>query len=153
MRANPESILKLVLQINGWIMATAVFAVFLSHDQMATIHQWLGLGKFPDAKIVDYLARSLSGFYAILGVLYIALARDIHAYASIITLAAWASICFGIGSIIINMQLDFPFWWTWGEGPFVAGYGVVILWLQKKTNHCVAQSDEANEEIEDGSQS
>ena len=93
MKADPERILKLVLQINGWIMASAVFAVFLSHDQMVAIHQWLGLGKFPDAKIVDYLARSLSGFYTIIGVLYIALARDIHAYASIITLAAWASIC------------------------------------------------------------
>lgn len=153
MRANPERILKLVLQINGWIMATAVFAVFLSHDQMATIHQWLGLGKFPDAKIVDYLARSLSGFYAILGVLYIALARDIHAYASIIALAAWVSICFGIGSIIINLQLNFPLWWTWGEGPFIILYGMVILWLQKRTNHWVAASDEVDREIKDEAQS
>ena len=153
MRANPERILKLVLQINGWIMATAVFAVFLSHDQMATIHQWLGLGKFPDAKIVGYLARSLSGFYAILGVLYIALARDIHAYASIITLAAWASICFGIGSIIINLQLNFPLWWTWGEGLFIAGYGVVILWLQKRINTSAGETlgkSEDNKEAEEG---
>ena len=143
---NPDRILKLVLQINGWIMATAVFAVFLSHDQMATIHQWLGLGKFPDAKIVDYLARSLSGFYAILGVLYIALARDIHAYASIITLAAWVSICFGIGSIIINLQLGFPAWWTWGEGPFIILYGVAILWLQKKINTSAGGTLETSED-------
>lgn len=142
MKADPERILKLVLQINGWIMATAVFAVFLSHEQMAAIHQWLGLGKFPDAKIVDYLARSLSGFYTIIGVLYIALARDIHAYTSIITLAAWASICFGLGSIIINLQLDFPFWWTWGEGPFITGYGVVVLWLQRKVKKTPEKDDD-----------
>jgi len=142
MKADPERILKLVLQINGWIMASAVFAVFLSHDQMAAIHQWLGLGKFPDAKIVDYLARSLSGFYTIVGVLYIALARDIHAYASIITLAAWASICFGLGSIIINLQLDFPFWWTWGEGSFITGYGVVVLWLQRKVKKTPEKDDD-----------
>jgi len=142
MKADPERILKLVLQINGWIMASAVFAVFLSHDQMAAIHQWLGLGKFPDAKIVDYLARSLSGFYTIIGVLYIALARDIHAYASIITLAAWASICFGLGSIIINLQLDFPFWWTWGEGSFITGYGVVVLWLQRKVKKTPEKDDD-----------
>ena len=142
MRANPERILKLVLQINGWIMATAVFGVFLSHDQMATIHQWLGLGKFPDAKIVDYLARSLSAFYALMGVLYIVLARDIRAYATIITFMAWASICFGVATIIIDLQLDFPAWWTWGEGPFIIMYGAVVLWLQRKVKKTPEEADD-----------
>ena len=84
---------------------------------------------------------------------FIALARDIHAYASIITLAAWASICFGIGSIIINLQLNFPLWWTWGEGPFIILYGMVILWLQKRTNHWVAESNEVDREIKNEAQS
>jgi len=145
MKADPERILKLILQINGVVMASAVFAVFLSHDQMAAIHQWLGLGKFPDAKIVDYLARSLSTFYAMIGVLYIALARDIHVYASIITLAAWASICFGVASIIIDLQLGFPAWWTWGEGPFVIVYGAVVLWLQQKIKKPTTKVDGEND--------
>ena len=132
MSANPERILKLILQINGAVMATALVAVFMSHDQMAAIHQWLGLGKFPEGIIVDYLARSLSAFYAIMGVLYIVLARDIRAYATIITFVAWASICFGVVTIIIDLQLDFPAWWTWGEGPFIIMYGTVVLWLQRK---------------------
>jgi len=145
MKANPERILKLILQINGVVMASAVFAVFLSHDQMAAIHQWLGLGEFPDAKIVDYLARSLSTFYVMIGVLYIALARDIHVYASIITLAAWASICFGVASIIIDLQLGFPAWWTWGEGPFVIVYGAVVLWLQQKIKKPTTEVDGEND--------
>ncbi len=132
MKTNPERVLKLILQINGAVMATALVAVFMSHDQMAAIHQWLGLGKFPEGIIVDYLARSLSGFYAIIGVLYIVLARDIRAYASIITVTAWASICFGVATIIIDLQLGFPAWWTWGEGPFIIAYGAVVLWLQRK---------------------
>ena len=132
MSANPERILKLILQINGAVMATALVAVFMSHDQMAAIHQWLGLGKFPEGIIVDYLARSLSAFYAIMGVLYIVLARDIRAYATIITFMAWASICFGVATIIIDLQLGFPAWWTWGEGPFIIVYGAVVLWLQRK---------------------
>ena len=132
MSANPERVLKLILQINGAVMATALVAVFMSHDQMAAIHQWLGLGKFPEGIIVDYLARSLSAFYALMGVLYIVLARDIRAYATIITFMAWASICFGVATIIIDLQLDFPAWWTWGEGPFIIMYGTVVLWLQRK---------------------
>ncbi len=132
MSANPERILKVILQINGAVMATALVAVFMSHDQMAAIHQWLGLGKFPEGIIVDYLARSLSAFYALMGVLYIVLARDIRAYATIITFMAWASICFGVATIIIDLQLGFPAWWTWGEGPFIIAYGAVVLWLQRK---------------------
>ena len=145
MKTNPERILKLILQINGAVMATALVAVFMSHDQMAAIHQWLGLGKFPEGIIVDYLARSLSAFYAIMGVLYIVLARDIRAYATIITFVAWASICFGVATIIIDLQLDFPAWWTWGEGPFIIMYGAVVLWLQRKTKTTITQVDDDND--------
>ena len=145
---NPDRLLKLILQINGGVMATALIAVFLSHDQMAAIHEWLGLEeeKLPKAIIVDYLARSLSAFYAIMGILYLVLARDVCAHASVITFMAWASICFGVGSIVIDLQLGFPAWWTWGEGPFIVLYGAAILWLQRKIN---IPSAEALETIED----
>ena len=148
MNMNPERLLKLILQINGGVMATALIAVFLSHDQMAAIHEWLELEeeKFPKAIIVDYLARSLSAFYAIMGILYLVLARDVRAHASVIMFMAWASICFGVGSIIIGLQLGFPTWWTWGEGPFIILYGAAILWLQRKIN---TPSVKALEPIED----
>ncbi len=146
MSANPERILKLILQINGGVMTTALVAVFLSHDQMAIIHnKWLGLGEFPKGIIVDYLARSLSAFYAIMGILYLVLARDIRAHATIITFMAWASICFGAASIIINLQLDFPAWWTWGEGPFIILFGMVILWLQRTMKTTKVEVDDDND--------
>jgi len=148
MNMNPERLLKLILQINGGVMSMALIAVFLSHDQMAAIHEWLGLEeeKFPKAIIVDYLARSLSAFYAIMGILYLVLARDIRAHASVITFMAWASICFGVDCIFIGLQLGFPAWWTWGEGPFIILYGAAILWLQWKINIPAAK---ALETIED----
>ena len=146
MNMKPERLLNLILQINGGVMATALIAVFLSHDQMGAIHEWLGLGNFPEGIIVDYLARSLSAFYAIMGILYLVLARDIRAHASVITFMAWASICFGVGSIVIGLQLGFPTWWTWGEGPFIILYGAAILWLQWKINIPAAK---ALETIED----
>jgi hypothetical protein len=136
---NPERILKLVLQINGVVMASALFAVFLPRDWMAGIHEWLGLGAFPEGAIVVYLARSLSAFYSIIGFLYLVLARDVRAFAPLIRLMAWASICFGIGTVVIDLQLGFPAWWTWGEGSFIFMYGVGVLWLQGKM-----KSDEGN---------
>ena len=145
MKMNPERLLKLILQINGGVMATALIAVFLSHDQMGAIHEWLGLGNFPEGIIVDYLARSLSAFYAIMGILYLVLARDVRAHASVITFMAWASICFGTASIVINLQLDFPAWWTWGEGPFIIVYGGVVLWLQRKIKTTKVEIDGDND--------
>ena len=146
MSANPERLLKLILQINGGVMTTALVAVFLSHDQMAIIHnKWLGLGEFPKGIIVDYLARSLSAFYAIMGILYLVLARDIRAHATIITFMAWASICFGVASIVIDLQLDFPAWWTWGEGPFIILFGSAILWLQRKMKTTILEVDDDND--------
>ena len=131
---NPERILKLILRINGVVMATAVFAVFLPADWMATIHdKWLGLeSEFPNQPIVIYLARSLSAFYAMMGILYLILARDVRVYAPVISFMAWASLCFGAATIIIDLQLDFPAWWTWGEGPYICAYGAAVLWLQAK---------------------
>ena len=142
---NPERLLKLILQINGVVLATALIAVFLTHDQMATIHEWLGLGEFPEGIIVDYLARSLSAFYAIMGVLYLVLARDIRAHSSVITFVAWTSICFGVGSIVIDLQLGFPAWWTWGEGPFIILFGTAILWLQRKLKTMKSKGDNEND--------
>ena len=34
---------------------------------MAACHEAMGLGPFPDAPIVEYLARSVSAYYAMLG--------------------------------------------------------------------------------------
>lgn len=127
-----EKWLKRLLQITGWLMATAVFAVFLPHDTMGAIHERLGLGNFPEGKIVDYLARSTSAFYAMIGVLYIILARDLRVYAAIITFIAWANIAFGILLTATGWQLAFPLWWTLGEGPLIIVMGFAILWLQKK---------------------
>ena len=131
---NPERILKLILRINGVVMATAVFAVFLPADWMATIHdKWLGLEpEFANQPIVIYLARSLSAFYAMMGILDLILARDVRVYAPVISFMAWASLCFGAATIIIDLQLDFPAWWTWGEGPYICAYGAAVLWLQAK---------------------
>ena len=36
---------------------------------IAASHEWLGMGDYPDRPIVDYLARSLSLFYGLVGLL------------------------------------------------------------------------------------
>ena len=80
-----ERVLVFVLRATGIVTGFAVFAVFLPRPWMATIHEWMGLRKLPEGRIVEYLARSLSAFYAMLGGLCLFVARDPRRYAGVIT--------------------------------------------------------------------
>lgn len=50
-------LLVFLLRLAGAITVTAFFAIFLPVEWMASSHRWLGLGEFPRAPVVDYLAR------------------------------------------------------------------------------------------------
>lgn len=115
--------------------ASAVLAlpfVFVPTKWMDEIHQWLGMGPMPQGPIVEYLARSLSAFYTILGALMLMTAWDIRRFAPIVTW--WGITGIGLGASLLWVDLSFgmPAWWTWGEGPWVILIGVLILVLQRK---------------------
>ena len=62
-----DKVLVLLLRIVGVGALFALVAVFMPVSWMAATHRWLGLGEMPTGPIVEYLARSLSAFYAIMG--------------------------------------------------------------------------------------
>lgn len=117
------------LRILGGSTLLALPAVFLPTAQMAAIHEWLGLGPFPHAALTEYLARSLSLFYALIGALLILLAGDVRRYRPAIVYAGWGSVVAGAIMLYIDLYADMPFWWTWHEGPAAAGCGALILVL------------------------
>ncbi|MBL7133123.1 MAG: hypothetical protein ISS78_03410 [Phycisphaerae bacterium] len=135
---NREKMLVWLLRFFGGVMLLAVVAVCMPGSWMAACHEWLGLGKFPDAPIADYLARSLSAFYAIMGGLVLLISGDIRRYATIITYVAVVCIVFGVATLVIDVRLALPTWWIVGEGPFVAGLGVVILIVQARAKRGAA---------------
>jgi hypothetical protein len=47
----------------------ALVPVVMPWSWMAATHRWLGLGETPSGRMVEYLARSLSAFYALVGAL------------------------------------------------------------------------------------
>ena len=125
-----ERTLVWLLRVFGGMGLLAVVAVCMPWSWMAAIHEWLRLGEFPDAPIVDYLARSLSAFYAIMGGLVLLVSRDVKRHATIISYVAIACIAFGGALVAIDVRLALPTWWVVIEGPFTAGLGAVILVLQ-----------------------
>jgi hypothetical protein len=99
---------------------------------IAATHRWLGLGDFPDAPITQYLARSVSALYAILGGLTIFVSTDVVRYAPVIRFFAYVTVAFGILLTGIDAVAGMPTYWTLFEGPTTVILGVVILVLVRR---------------------
>jgi len=62
----------------------ALVPVVMPWSWMAATHRWLGLGEIPTGPIVEYLARSLSAFYALVGALCLVMASDLDRYRPLV---------------------------------------------------------------------
>src|SRR5437763_15066753 len=62
----------------------ALVPVVMPMSWMAAAHRWLGLGEMPTGPVVEYLARSLSAFYALFGALSLVAASDLERYQTLV---------------------------------------------------------------------
>jgi hypothetical protein len=124
-----EALLRLVLRGVGGASLLALVAVVMPYSWMDATHQWLGLGRLPDQPIVGYLARSLSGFYALFGGLLWALSFDLQRHRPTLCFLGVAIIVFGAMLIGIDWAEGLPLYWRLWEGPWVMVIGAAIGWL------------------------
>lgn len=127
-----ERRLRLFLRVVGAVTMLAVVAALMPGAWMARAHEALGLGLFPEAPIVRYLARSLSAFYALAGALCWMLADDVRRYDAPIAFAGWATVGLGVLLQITDLALDLPAWWMYGEGPADVALGAAALLLLRQ---------------------
>jgi hypothetical protein len=128
---NRDKSLKIVLQVLGWWTLVALGAVVMPRSWMAATHEWLGLGEFPTAPIVESLARSLSAFYAMFGAFCLMLAWDIERYRPLIKLLGAIMVLFGVSLFGIDSSAGMPPWWTVSEGLATLVFGVLVLGLSR----------------------
>ena len=126
---NRDEPLKIVLHVLGWTTLLALGAVVIPRSWMAGTHEWLGLGEFPAAPIVENLARSVSAFYAIFGAVCLVLASDIERYRPLIKFLGALLVIFGAALIGIDLAAGMPPWWTASEGLSTIVFGVLLLAL------------------------
>ena len=86
---------------------SAFFAVFIPTEWMASTHERLGLGVFPDGPVVEYLARSVAAFYGFHGVLLFIVAGDPIRFRPIVSFLAAFNILFGTTMVVIPDSLGF----------------------------------------------
>jgi len=121
-----------VLRANAIAMMLALPAVFMPVEWMAAAHEKLGLGTLPNAVIVQYLARTISGLYALLGLLTYKISLDITKYLSLIRFWAVLNLVAGVILLGIDGYLGMPFFWTIVQGPYVIAYSTALLFLDRK---------------------
>ena len=86
-----DKALVILLRFVGVGALFALVAVVMPSSWMAAAHRWLGLGEMPTAPVVEYLARSLSAFYALVGALCLVLTTDLERYRPLVRFLGWPS--------------------------------------------------------------
>lgn len=127
---NRRRLLTWMLRTIGLLDLIALVAVFSSRAWIASIHQSLGLGTFPDEPIVGYLARCTSIWYASYGMLLWFVSFDIEKYSRLITCLAVTMFVQGFIVIGIDVAERMPDWWIALEGPCCSGLGASLLLMQ-----------------------
>jgi len=105
----------------------ATFTVFLPTSWMIATHEFLGLGKFPDSPLTQYLTRSISALYAIHGMLILSIAIQIKRNWHLVPAIGFTHLFFGLVVCGIGFTAPMPWYWRFAEGPSIAFAGLLIL--------------------------
>src|SRR5262249_9775323 len=103
-----DKALVLLLRFLGVTALFAVVTVFMPVSWMAATHRWLGLGEMPTAPVVEYLARSVSACYAVLGALCLVMAADLERYRPLVRFLGAAQAVVGVVAISVDLAAGMP---------------------------------------------
>lgn len=126
--------LAFYLRLVGVILLLAFVAVVMPFEWMAAAHRQMGMGELTETPLVNYLTRSLSALYAMLGLFMFALAKDIRRYAPFISFLGIAYLGFGLFMVLLDSFSGMPLWWVLLEGPTVMVSGTIILFLHRRAS-------------------
>src|SRR5215468_8104293 len=126
-----DKALVLLLRLVGVGALFALVAVFMPVSWMAATHRWLGLGEMPTGPVVEYLARSLSAFYAVMGALCLVLATDLERYRPLVRFLGVAFALMSVVLLGVDLAAGMPWWWTASEGPGGVLFGALLFVLAR----------------------
>lgn len=122
-----DRFLTLFLRVVGTVVGSAALSAVMPLRAMEAAHRALGLGPLPEGPIVEYLARSTSAFYALLGALLWVASLDLARYRPLVRLLGVAFVVFGALLLWTDVSAGLPLFWQVSEGPINALFGIVFL--------------------------
>jgi hypothetical protein len=123
--------LRFLLRAVGSLALLALPCALMPERWMNAVHQRLGMGEWPAAPIVGYLARSVSAFYAMFGGLLWVLSTDVRRYGLLLRGVGAAFAVFGLFLVLVGSIEGLPSWWWLTQGPSYFGIGAAILLLSR----------------------
>jgi hypothetical protein len=126
-----DKALVILLRIVGVPALFALVAVVMPTSWMAATHRWLGLGELPTGPVVEYLARSLSAFYAVMGALCLVVAADLDRYRPLVRFLGVAFALMSVVLLAVDLAAGMPWWWSASEGPGGVVFGVLLFFLAR----------------------
>lgn len=122
-------ILAVLLYVMGGLAALAVVPMVMPTRWMVATNDWLGLGPFPHAPLTQYLTRSLSALYALVGGLVLYVAYHLDRYLELVGVMGWLTVLLGLFLTGLDFAIGMPAAWSWGEGPPTVLVGLAFVWL------------------------
>jgi hypothetical protein len=126
-----DKVLVMLLRFVGVGALFALVAVFMPLSWMAATHHWLGLGEMPTGPVVEYLARTLSAFYAVMGALCLVVAADLERYRPLVRFLGVVVALLSIVFLGVDLSAGMPWWWTASEGPGGVVFGALLFVLAR----------------------
>jgi len=117
-----------VLRVVGVLAMLAIVAVFMPLSWMASVHESIGMGKMSEGPIVEYLARSLSALYALLGCWIFYLSGRVPEQLGFVRLFGSLFAVFGVVLGWIGFKSSMPVTWVLLEGPPAILLGLWIIY-------------------------
>jgi hypothetical protein len=124
-RARP---LKVLLRVCGSICLLALVPAMMPAGWIASTHAALGFSGDTAAPVFQYMARSLSLVYALIGGGMWLLSTDIQRFRPLIRYAAFGYVVLGTMLLGIDLRAGMPLYWVLAEGPLLMLVGAAI-WL------------------------
>ena len=127
-----ETILKWLLVVFGAMAATAVVPAAMPFAWMQAANDALGLEPLIRTPLSEYLTRSLSVLYALLGAFTIYIGLDVRRYRELIIFVGWLTALLGLALTAVDLVAGLPAIWVWGEGPPTVLVAAAIVWLARR---------------------
>lgn len=125
-----EITLVWMLRISAIAFGFAIFAVFLPTSWMIKVGQHMKVTPLPvDYPIFQYLARSESLLYAMLGGFCWILSMDLRRYRPLVIYLSAVGIPFSVIMFIIDMHFKMPSRWSTHEGPMIFIFSILSVFL------------------------
>lgn len=128
-----ERNLTWLLRVLGSVTLLALIAVVMPTRWMAAVNDWIGLDPFAPSPLMEYLTRSLSAVYALVGALTLFVSRNVSRYAALIAFSGRLTVILGVFFTVLGIRAGLPSAWAWFEGPPTIVLGLSMTYLAGRT--------------------